>query len=429
MVNYNVLLQNYINAPDDPDTNWEIGLYYESIGQTASAVSFYLRAAERTLDDLLKYECLLKSALCFNLQGSRNFTVKGLMQHAISILPDRPEAYFLLSRHYERSTYDGHWTDSYMMASIGEVASRKHHTPLRTQVEYPIGNWGCTFERAVSSWWCGLCDESRQIFTDLYLNYPLDDLHYTTVHNNLNFLKSPIAQFTPFTIYRFYEHDQLKVKFQESDSIQRNFSEAFQDLFVLTLLNGKTDGTYLEIGAGHPIYGNNTYLLEKSFGWTGISVDYNKDLVDDFNQTRNNKCIEADATQLNFNDVTSDIAKVGLDGHKVIDYLQIDCDPPEITYQVLLNIDFNKTKFRVITFEHDYYADSSKLIQGMASQVLTAHGYELIASDISPDGVRNYEDWWVNKELMQDSLQYIAFKESVSKLSGVKNARNLFLNI
>ena len=61
-----------------------------------SAVSYYLRAAERTDEILLKYESLIRAALCFERQGSRNFTVKGLIQHAISTCPTRPEAYFYL---------------------------------------------------------------------------------------------------------------------------------------------------------------------------------------------------------------------------------------------------------------------------------------------------------------------------------------------
>ena len=34
-----------------------------------------------------------------------------------------------------------------------------------------------------------------------------------------------------------------------------------QDMFVLTVLNGKTNGTYLEIGSGDPFIGSNTALL------------------------------------------------------------------------------------------------------------------------------------------------------------------------
>ena len=40
-----------------------------------------------------------------------------------------------------------------------------------------------------------------------------------------------------------------------------------------------------------------------------------------------------------------------------IDYLQLDCDPPVITYKILLKIPFDKVKFGVITYEHDHYND------------------------------------------------------------------------
>ena len=41
---------NYINNPLDPGTNFNTGLYYESIGQTAAALSYFLRCAELTDD-------------------------------------------------------------------------------------------------------------------------------------------------------------------------------------------------------------------------------------------------------------------------------------------------------------------------------------------------------------------------------------------
>ena len=68
-------LLEYIKDPTDPERNFAIGLQYDLLGQSASAVSFFLRTAERTDDELLRYECLLRAALCFERQGSRNFTV------------------------------------------------------------------------------------------------------------------------------------------------------------------------------------------------------------------------------------------------------------------------------------------------------------------------------------------------------------------
>ena len=50
---YTDLLHKYIESPEDPEANFALGLHYHSIDQTASAVSFYLRAAERSGDPLL----------------------------------------------------------------------------------------------------------------------------------------------------------------------------------------------------------------------------------------------------------------------------------------------------------------------------------------------------------------------------------------
>jgi len=94
-------LANYIESPKNPMYNFQLGLWYEEQGQTAPAVSFYLRAAEFGNGNLLTYESLLRLALCLNRQGSRVFTVKGVLLRAISVMPNRPEGYFLLSRLYE----------------------------------------------------------------------------------------------------------------------------------------------------------------------------------------------------------------------------------------------------------------------------------------------------------------------------------------
>ena len=94
------LLQKYIIAPNDPENNFNLALYYDGIGQTASAISYYIRTAERTDDDLLKYECLIKAAMCFEKQGTRKFTVKGLLQQAVSTQSKRPEGYYFLSCFY-----------------------------------------------------------------------------------------------------------------------------------------------------------------------------------------------------------------------------------------------------------------------------------------------------------------------------------------
>jgi len=183
MIDYNLqnLLHKFIQDPESPENNFYLGTYYDNLGQSASAVSYYLRTAERSQSDLIKYQCVLRAGLCFSQQGCRNTTVKGLFQHALAIMPTRPEGYYLLSRFYER---EENYHDAYLIASIGEKVSEQDSEPLILNVEYP-GFYGILFEKAVASWWVGLCHESRSLLEDLYENYDLDEIHKQAVENNL----------------------------------------------------------------------------------------------------------------------------------------------------------------------------------------------------------------------------------------------------
>ena len=45
---------------------------------------------------------------------------------------------------------------------------------------------------------------------------------------------------------------RLKNRFPGSEDIAENHSQSMQDLFVLSVLNGKKNGVYVEIGADRP---------------------------------------------------------------------------------------------------------------------------------------------------------------------------------
>jgi hypothetical protein len=85
-----------------------------------------------------------------------------------------------------------------------------------------------------------------------------------------------------------------------------------------------------------------------------------------------------------------------------IDYLQIDCEPPEISLQVLENIPFNNYKFSVITFEHDGYR--SPEIREKSREILQNSGYLLIVNDVAFNDTDSYEDWWVNPGLISHDV-------------------------
>ena len=190
----------------------------------------------------------------------------------------------------------------------------------------------------------------------------------------------------------------LRFPFEGSETVKKSYAQAGQDLFVLTALNGKRKGIYLEIGAAWPQFNSNTYLLEKEFGWSGLSIESDKKFVNMFNSSdRVNKCIGVDATKLNFASVT-DI--------RTFDYLSIDCEPPNITYEALLNVFHDNFEFAVITYEHDSYNGGAPY-KKLSREFLISKGYKLIASNISvvfKGKEVDFEDWWVLPKLVDRNI-------------------------
>jgi len=211
-------------------------------------------------------------------------------------------------------------------------------------------------------------------------------------------------------------HDlkDLIVPFKGSNEIKTNYSEVFQDIFVLQCLNGKKEGTYLEIGAGTPVSGNNTYLLEKEFNWTGLSVDYDwswaefveceevpgkKFKRDEFNEYWKKKWYEDRDQPLLLTDaITCDWMNV-IDNN-IIDYLQVDIDPPSGTYECLERLPFDIVDFKVITYEHDAYREPKWRLK--SRKFLESKGYVLIAGNISKECCSPFEDWWVNLKYINE---------------------------
>lgn len=182
----NDALYNYIQDPENSEYNFLLGLEYEKIGQTASAISYYLRAADRTEDLCLAYESLIRMSFCFNKQGNRWYTVKSLLHHAITVLPERPEAYYLISRYEE---WNKNYYEAYTHANTSLTFCKFDLNPLRTDVEYP-GKYGLIFEKAVSSYWWGKSQQCRDLFNLLLNEYYdiMNNAHKKAVKNNFDIL-------------------------------------------------------------------------------------------------------------------------------------------------------------------------------------------------------------------------------------------------
>jgi hypothetical protein len=92
---------------ENPEKNYNLAEWYDNQGHNASAHTYYLRAAERAEDKLLAYTSLLRASISCRKQSTREVTEKSLIHSALSILPERPEAYYFLCLMYEKKTRMG----------------------------------------------------------------------------------------------------------------------------------------------------------------------------------------------------------------------------------------------------------------------------------------------------------------------------------
>lgn len=172
--------------PFNPELNFKCAVEYQNLNQTASAVSFYLRAAEFGVETHkeITYTSLLKIAECFKDQKDRQFNVTNYLLHAVSYLPERPEAYFLMSEYFEQA---GQWQESYTWAQMGIKATHSLvKLPAKTGYE---GFYCLEFEKAVSGWWLGKKEESKFIFEKILRYENISDKYKKASIDNLERIK------------------------------------------------------------------------------------------------------------------------------------------------------------------------------------------------------------------------------------------------
>jgi len=170
--------------PLDAKKNFDIAVEYEKLGQTASAVGFYLRAAEYgyETEPLIAYASLLRISICIEDQKDRRNTVSNVILQAIAHLTKRPEAYFLLSRFYEK---DGNWQECYTYASVGLMVLNNPLVRLPVDIDGYHGDYSLEFQVAMSAWWIGRKDESIKRLQELSLREDLSAVYRSAVFDNL----------------------------------------------------------------------------------------------------------------------------------------------------------------------------------------------------------------------------------------------------
>jgi hypothetical protein len=384
--------------------SYDIARLYEIKGHYSSAVSYYINVInEKTAPINLRYECLIHIALSIWNKGGRDTAVKSTLTSCVSLCPDRPEAYHLLSLLHEK--FD-EWAECYMYSILSEKYSKNCKI---NDIGY-YSDWSHIFQRAISSWWLGKMEESNTAFCDLSNKYAdtLTPEIKQLIINNMKIAKIPHIE----TKYKYDYINHLIYKFNKSEIISNNYSKTYQDIFILTMLNGKNNGYFLEIGAADPYLHSNTALLEQ-FNWDGISININSF---DYS-TRKTKFIAADITQLNYSQLLSEYPND-------IDYLQIDCEPIDITYSVLTRIPFHTHRFAVIIFKHDKWANGDEYMI-KSREFLKSKGYKLIIANVGYDRLCSSEDWWIHSDLVSNEI----YDKFINTTDNVKKGSDILLNI
>jgi FkbM family methyltransferase len=198
-------------------------------------------------------------------------------------------------------------------------------------------------------------------------------------------------------------------------------SQIGQDVFTLYSLNWKKGGYFLEFGATNGIDLSNTYLLEKDFGWRGILAEpakvWHKELRANRSASIDFDCVWSKsgdiinftvAPEAEYSTISSftqsdahaparnkgetyPVKTVSLNdllkrhgAPSTIDYLSIDTEGSEL--EILEAFDFDKYAISVITCEHNFTSQRTKLYD-----LLISNGFTRVF-----EGFSRWDDWYIH---------------------------------
>jgi len=201
-----------------------------------------------------------------------------------------------------------------------------------------------------------------------------------------------------------------KKREEYNKSLEYN-GQALADKFVLNCTGFKRGGYFLELGSREFKRNNNSYILEKSFGWKGVMVEKVATHKGDYKSNRPNSIpIIQDATQINYKKVFEDN-----NFPSNLDFWQLDLEVRDNTaLDTLIKINeeiLGYYSFATVTMEHDIYngLQNSVNTRIKSREILESRGYYCVFRDTMTfmDGPPNspYEDWWVHPDLV--NMEYI----------------------
>lgn len=197
--------------------------------------------------------------------------------------------------------------------------------------------------------------------------------------------------------HNFNNGINFKILFDGSSNIKEFYSQSGQDIFILSALNGKKNGKFLDIGASWPKQINNTFLLENSFNWDGVLIEIDTEMAQQCMKERKSKVICGDATKVNYNEIFEELG-----GY--VDYISLDIDG-QPTMDVLNSLPLNGENVGVITFEHDSYRVGDK-IKNESRKIFDKYGFIRVCEDVANNN-NIYEDWYVSSKIYDEKLNIL----------------------
>ena len=179
-------------------------------------------------------------------------------------------------------------------------------------------------------------------------------------------------------------NQSYSLKLEDTTHLKDTYSQIGQDINIIDYFKQKENGYFIDIGATNGIDINNTYLLEKKYGWNGICIEPQRSYWSDLNKNRNchtdnsllystkgkvldfseaeelggiTQHIDAhdQAKSANQIKLITDTLNNILDKYnapKEIDYMSLDTEGSEL--EILKGLDMDKYKIKYINIEHNY---------------------------------------------------------------------------
>ena len=171
------------------------------------------------------------------------------------------------------------------------------------------------------------------------------------------------------------------------------YGQIGQDKFVVDVLKGKQNGTFLDVGCHEARNLSNTWHLEKELGWRGIAIDCDPTWMGQWATERPGSVfVLGDACALDYA-----VLLAAQHISQPVDYLSLDLEPPEATWRCLQHILSFPIIFRTVTFETDYYR--YKESRDPSRALMQAHGYVLTRPGV-PGMFGEQDDFYVHQSVL-----------------------------